>query len=242
MTPSIDPRVLSQLAHFDNEVHRHRASIASGKRREAELKQLRVEYAADAQEAKARVDELKKKNRELQAEVDEFNTRAKKYSGRLNEIQDQREWRALNDEVRYLKRQVENREETMMANLELIEKAEAEWKVAHEEFETKEESIKNERNKILAERDMHRKQMATAAHALEEHLTNTDDRTVAYYRRRAARQDLPVVWMDKGACSSCHAGLTPQMQLEISQSLSLVTCQTCGRVIVAPLNGAQPIS
>lgn len=233
MTPSIDPRILSQLAHYDGEVHRHRASIESGKKREIELRQLRVEYAAEAQEAKGRVEDLKEKNKALQAEVDEFHTRVKKYSGRLNEIQDQREWRALNDEVRYLLRQVENREETMLANMELIEKAEAEWKASHEVFETKEESITNERNKILAERDMHHKQMAGAAGALEDYLKDTDDKTVAYYRRRAARQDLPVVWMDKGACSSCHAGLPAQMQIEIAEAKSLVVCQTCGRVIVA---------
>ena len=51
-----------------------------------------------------------------------------------------------------------------------IEKAEAEWKTAHEAFEAKEEQINNERSKILAERDMHQKQMATAAAQLEEYL------------------------------------------------------------------------
>lgn len=242
MTPSIDPRILSQLAHFDGEVHRHRASIVSGKRREVELQKLRVEYAAESQEAKARLEELQKKNRELQAEVDDFNEKAKRYSGRLNEIQDQREWRALNDEVRYLHRQVENREEQMLANMELIEKAEAEWKSAHEDFEAKEQEINNERNKILAERDMHKKQMATAAQQLEEYLKNTDDRTVSYYRRRAVRQDQPVVWMEKGACSVCHALLTAQSQIEISQGRSLVSCQTCGRVIVAPINQNHSVS
>ena len=242
MTPSIDPRILSQLAHFDGEVHNHRAAIASGKRREIDLKQLRVEYAAEAEEARSRLEILQGKNEALEAEVDEFNGRVKKYSGRLNEIQDQREWRALNDEVRYLLRQVENREEQMLVNLELIEKAEAEWKSLHEEFETREQDISNERNKILAEREMHEKHMATAAGALEEYLTNTDDKTVSYYRRRASRQDMPVVWMEKGACSICHARLTAQMQLEISQSRSLVVCQTCGRVIVAPTNQNHSVS
>lgn len=242
MTPSIDPRILSQLAQYDGEVHHHRAAIASGRQREIDLKQLRVEIAAEAQEAKGRVDALKEQNRALEAEVDEFHQRAKKYSGRLNEIQDQREWRALNDEVRYLHRQIEGREEQMLANLELIEKAEAEWKTAHEAFEKRSEEIANERNKILAERDMHRKHMATAAAALEEYLKRTDDQTVSYYRRRAKRQDLPVVWMEKGACSSCHALLTEQMQLEIAQGLRLVTCQTCGRIIVAPTTENHSVS
>jgi predicted nucleic acid-binding Zn-ribbon protein len=242
LTPSIDPRILSQLAYFDGEVHNHRAAIASGKRRESDLKQLRVEHAADAQEARARLDALQAKNKALEVEVEEFNVRVKKYSGRLNEIQDQREWRALNDEVRYLLRQVENREEQMLVNLELIEKAEAEWKGLHEEFEARELDINNERNKILAERDMHEKHMATAAGALEDYLENTDDKAVNYYRRRASRQDLPVVWMSKGACSSCHARLTAQMQLEISQGRSLVVCQTCGRVIVAPTKQNHSVS
>ena len=48
--------------------------------------------------------------------------------------------------------------------------------------------------------------------------------------------------MEKGACSVCHALLTAQSQLEISQARSLVTCQTCGRIIVAPVNENHSVS
>lgn len=228
----IDPRILSQLAHFDGQVHQHRSAIASGKARELHLDQLRREYAGEAQEKKNRLGELEAVNAGLQKEIEELYRQIKQHSQRLDQIQDNREYAALNDEVRYLRRQIENKEETILANMELVEKQQTQWQSASTELDDKAAEIKREIEKIRAERQASLQAMQDAQKALTLYLDKLDVRTVTWYQRRAARQEQPVVWMNKDACGSCHVRLTPQAQLEVKAGKVLVTCQNCGRIIV----------
>lgn len=233
MNNGIDPRVLSNLATFDGEVHQHRMMIGDGRRRERQLKALEVELAADSQGKKVSAEELKKENRRLEGEIEDLKTQAHRHGARLNEIQDTREYHALNGEIKYLLRQAEEKEEVVLANLEKIEQAENEWKEAHDAFEEKLSETRAEAQRIASQRKEHEQALHQAEKALEQYLSQVDDAVVRFYRRRAKRQEQPVVWMDKGACGYCHTRLTPQGRLEVLNGEKLVTCGTCGRVIVA---------
>jgi hypothetical protein len=236
LTPRVDPRVLSNLASFDQEVAEHRIAIGSGRRREKLLDKTKIELAAESQERKAVVEELKSANRKLEAEIEDLKSQAKRHHGRLNEIQDTREYRALNEEVRYLRRQAETKEEEVLANLEKIEEAEAEWKQAKDSFEAQLAETNAEVEKIRAERERHNEQLQRAEKALDQYLEQVGEATKRFYRKRVSRQEQPVVWMEKGACGSCHTKLTPQSYIEVLNGTKLVVCVTCGRVVVAPLN------
>jgi uncharacterized protein len=235
LTNAIDPRALSNLASFDHEVFEHRLAIGSGRRREKILGDAKVELAAESQVRKQVVDDLTSANRKLEAEIDDLKSQAKRHNRRLDEIQDTREYRALNEEVRYLRRQAEGKEEEVLANLERIEEAEAEWKESKNSFESKLAETNSAVAKIAEERSEHEAELSRAEKALEQYLTQVGEATVSFYRRRVSRQQQPVVWMVKGACGSCHTKLTPQGRLEVLSAKKLVTCGTCGRVVVAPL-------
>lgn len=242
MSPTVDPRTLSHIAHLDGQVHRHRSAIAAGRRREADLEQLRTEYAAEAMGKKSRLAELEEANKVLEKEIEEVNRQAKMHNNRLNEIQDTREWRALNDEVRYLRRQVENKEETVLANMELIEKAKAEFGEANSDFEAKTKEVAAEIAAIRSERAERETAMADAAKNLQQFLTQSGDAVARWYTRRAERMPLPVVWASKDACGFCQHKLTPQKALEVAQGKAQVTCDTCGRIVVAALHEDSTVS
>ncbi len=235
MNSSVDPRVLSNLASFDHDVTEHRVAIGSGRQREKLLEQTKIELAAQSEERRHEVEELRSTNRKLEAEIEDLKSQAKLHHGRLNEIQDTREYRALNEEVRYLRQQAENKEEQVLANLEVIEAAEDEWQKAKVALESKLAETEAEMERIVRERTEHEAELQRAESALEQYLTQVDEATVRFYRRRVARQQQPVVWMDKGACGSCHTKLTAQGRIEVLNAKKLVICGTCGRVVVAPL-------
>lgn len=236
MSNKIDPRILSQIAHLDGQVHQHRSAIAAGRKREADLEQLRTEYAAEAKMKQKKVDELETANKALEKEIEDLQGQAKKHSGRLSEIQDTREYRALNDEVRYLRRQAENKEEVVLANMDLIEKAKTEYDSAHGDFESKAKEIVDEIEAIQKERGERETAMGDAAKALDQFLDQAGDMVARWWRRRADRMPLPVVWAAKDACGFCHHKLTPQKALEVAQGKNQVVCDTCGRIVVAALH------
>lgn len=234
MSNAADPKVLAELAAYDRKVFHHSSAIAAGRRQEEKLRAEEVEAASAVAETRQRLEAAQGENRRLEKEADEMRRQAKHHGGRLNEIQDSREWRALNDEVRYLQRQAENRDEKALENMEAIEKLEAEYAEAEREFNSRKEQISNKRNLIVAEREEHEKQLAVARAEREEFLGQVPAATMRFYERRAKRQDMPVVWMREGSCSHCHAKLTPQGINDVRGGQRLVTCESCGRLVVPP--------
>ena len=56
----------------------------------------------------------------------------------------------------------------------------------------------------------------------------------AYTRIRGAyKNGLAVVAVLRDACGGCYAKIPPQRQLEIRQRKRIITCEHCGRILVA---------
>ena len=99
---SVDPRILSQLSAHDFKVEECRQAINAMDKRRETLAVLEREYAAETSQAKARLDELKLQIRRAELEVADLHHQSKVHQGHLNEITDSREYRALNEEIRYI--------------------------------------------------------------------------------------------------------------------------------------------
>jgi predicted nucleic acid-binding Zn-ribbon protein len=234
MNPVVDPRVLSQLSAHDFRVEECRQSIAALEKRNGTLDELEREYATTAAQAKAHLDELKLQIRQAELEVADLRRQSKVHQGHLNDISDSREYRALNEEVRYLQRQIGEIEERTLNVMEESEKAEKEVESSREEFNSHHEEFERERAQIERDlADQHEKLKQRLAQR-NEFYRQIPPQTRRFYERRGKRQTMPVVWMGEGAsCGYCHHRLTPQARLEVIGAKSLVTCESCGRVIVA---------
>ncbi len=234
MTVAIDPRILSQLAAHDYKVEECKQALASHQKRLKTLDELEREYAGEVAEAKAHRDELKMAVHQAELEVAEWRRQTKVHQGHLNEIADSRAWRALNEEIRYLQRQIDEKEESTLTVMEEAEKAEKTLSQAQEVLRAKREEIEAERGQIQVDMEKLRERLARFETAREAFYAEVPPVIRSYYERRGRRQSMPVVWMaEGGSCSYCHSRLTPQAQLEVTTAKKLVVCESCGRVIVA---------
>lgn len=238
MSPNIDPRVLSQLAAHDQKIHECRMALAAGRRKVAALDELEAEYAADRDDAKRKRTEQVLQIRKLEGEVEDLKRQVKIHNHRLNEISDTREYRALGDEVRYLQRQIQGKEEETLALMEEAEKLETQAKDSNEQLESKKSEGDDQRAKIDEERNRLEAELQAATQKLDAFLATIPESVVRFYQRKAARQDMPVVWSHEDACGYCHHKLTPQARLEVRQAKSIVVCESCGRIVVAPVESA----
>jgi predicted nucleic acid-binding Zn-ribbon protein len=230
----IDPRILSQMAAQDFEVEEAKQTLARLEKRRADLVELEKEHAAEAGQAKTRLDELRLQLRHGEREIADLRRQAKLHSGHLNEIQDSREWRALNEEIRYLQRQAEEKEEAVLLIMEEAEKAEAEFSQAQEVLGRKREEIAAEREQLAREETATRERLARRGRARDAFFAEIPLQVRTFYERRGRRQSMPVVWLwEDSSCGYCHHQLTPQARLEVLQSKGLVVCESCGRIIVA---------
>jgi predicted nucleic acid-binding Zn-ribbon protein len=186
------------------------------------------------------VDEFKLQIRQAELEVAELRRQAKVHLGHLNEISDSREYRALNEEIRYIERQIADKEEATLAVMEEAEKAEKVREETHQVLKDKRSEIAGQRAEIAEMVKQQTEKMRQREVAREAFYGQVPSSVKTFYDRRGKRQSMPVVWLwDDNACGYCHHRLTPQQRLEVLRSQTLVNCESCGRVIVAmPIVGA----
>lgn len=244
MVNSVDPRVLSQLSAHDFKAEECRQAIRSMNERRETLAQLEREYAAETAQAKTRLDELKLQIRQAELEVAEMHRQSKVHQGHLNEISDSREYRALNEEIRYIQRQITENEEKTLGVMEESEKAAKALEESREEFNRRRAEFDREREQIESDLVDQREKLETYLKVRSDFYQQIPPATRQFYEHRSKRQNMPVVWMDEGdSCGHCHHRLTPQARLEVISAKNLVTCESCGRVIVASpdvVQGAVP--
>jgi len=231
---SVDPRALSQLSAHDFKAEECRQTIRSMNERRETLAQLEREYAAETAQAKTHLDELKLQIRQAELEIADLKRQSKVHQGHLNEITDSREYRALNEEIRYLQRQIGEIEEKTLLVMEESEKAEKVLEESRAEFNRQRAEFDKEREQIETDLVDQREKLENYLKTRSEFYKQVPAATRQFYERRSKRQQMPVVWMDDGnSCGHCHHRLTPQARLEVISAKNLVTCESCGRVIVA---------
>lgn len=231
--PGVDPKDLTRLVSFDRRIHAIQDSMAASNRRRRSLEELESEYAAELGEARQKQTEAKLQQRMLEAEVEDLKRQVKTHNNRLNEIQDTREFRALNEEIRYLQRQIGDKEEAQLALMESLEAIGKQVEERTEALTDKQKELGSERDRIEADRGGQEGELSGIQAEREAFMKTLPSGLIRFYERRAARMDLPVVWLDDDACGYCHHKLTPQGSLEVRYAKSLVECESCGRVVVA---------
>jgi len=237
---TIDPRILSQIAAHDFEVEECKQALAALAKREKKLVELEREYASDAAEAKARSDEYKLQIRQSELEVAEFRRQSKIHMGHLDQISDTREYRALSEEIRYIERQVNDKEEATLQIMEEAVKAEQARADSHQSLVDKRQEIEAERIRMIELVKQQKEKMRQRQAARDAFYAQVPDEVKTFYDRRGKRQSMPVVWLwEDNACGYCHHRLTPQQRLEVLRAKNLVSCESCGRLIVTlPIVGA----
>jgi predicted nucleic acid-binding Zn-ribbon protein len=240
---AVDPTVLSRLVAFDRKVDELQRSLDAGRRKLTELEAQESGAGAELDAAKGRVTEAKLSVRKSELEIADLKRQAALHKGHLNEIADAREWRALNEEIRYIQRQIEEREEQTLTAMEMAEKAEGGLSGVASAIEARRQELADAKQVVVAERARVQAALEQAIAERQAFVASVPAVTLRWYERQARRFPMPVVWLWEGACSFCHKRLTPQAQIEVKRMQALITCEGCGRIVVAPpANGAPAVA
>jgi len=177
--------------------------------------------------------ELSKKQRALESDIKQNSEQIKKYSTQLSEIKTNKEYKALNSEIAYLKEKISElesleleqmeEESTLKAQIEIdkaeLEAAEKRQREKEGELRTKIDSLESEIETIRSQRN---KLAITLPHNLIKQygnmIKNKGNRAVVYNR--------------DGACGGCGFVIRPQIRIELQQRKKINFCESCGRILM----------
>lgn len=158
-----------------------------------------------------------------------------RYEKQQDNVKNNREYDALSKEIELQKLEIQLSDKKIndaTAKLAAKQEVMAETEKTIKEREKHLKNKKKELEKIIEETEKEelelQKESDKQAKQVEERLLK------AYTRIRGAyKNGLAVVAVLRDACGGCYAKIPPQRQVEIRQRKRLITCEHCGRILVA---------
>ncbi len=184
-------------------------------------------------QGQSRLEELKVSRREKEREVDDCSEKIKKFEFQQFEVKTNKEYQSLLHEIALLK---EKRSHLEGEIIELMEQEECAGNEIRElEVRISEEETKSAQEKQRLEEELEHAKSQTKV--LEEEKSELVKRLSPSVRTRYARVSagkggIAVAGVKNRACGACFTNLPPQTVNEIRKGLQVISCETCGRMLV----------
>jgi predicted nucleic acid-binding Zn-ribbon protein len=177
--------------------------------------------------------------KELEIDLEESKEKVKKYKLQLYQVKTNKEYTALLHEIKSLEETSSHLEDKILSLME-----DTDMIVGQNRSEK--EALAAERDRFQAEKVRLQEELTTIAQRLAEReqaraqlAGRTDPNTLALYERIArVRGGKAVVSASnsgsfgKDFCGGCYANLPPQLLNEIRRNERVITCESCGRILI----------
>ncbi|MFA5510213.1 MAG: C4-type zinc ribbon domain-containing protein [Candidatus Cloacimonadaceae bacterium] len=226
-------KTLVEMQKLDNKIGGYRILQEELPKQLSDIIEREVQATADLLAVETERAELNKKQRDLEGDIKEFVEKEKKYSSQLADIKTNKEYKAINSEIVYVKEKIselesqqlelmdqegEIKERIAIARKELDD-AEAAKREREGELRNKIESLDEEIEKTRAQRN------AIAASLPTQIIKQ-------YGNMIRLKNNMAVATSKDGSCSACGVVLRPQIRIELQLFKRIIPCENCGRILV----------
>lgn len=177
--------------------------------------------------------ETEKKQRALEGEIKQNQATIKKYATQLSDIKTNKEYKALNSEIAYLKdkiselesQELELMEEENMAK-QKVEQDKKDLAAAEMTKREREGDLREKIESLDAEIDKLRAERTQLALTLPQNLVRQ------YANMIKNKGNCAVVYERNGACGGCGFVIRPQIRIELELRKKINFCESCGRILM----------
>ncbi len=234
MNPDLER--LIRLQNADSAVRRVDAELHDVPRRKAELEATLVAERGRLDAAREGLAASQKARKQHEAALQDLEAKRSKYAGQLMDVKTNKEYTAMLHEIEGVKREIREREDQILAEMEraeglgadvkreesLFKEVEARHRAESASLEAREKSLREESARLVSDRD------AVAATVSEDAL--------ALFHRVARLRGVAVAEARDAMCQQCRVKLRPQMYVDLKHNEAIVQCPSCNRILyyVAP--------
>ena len=169
---------------------------------------------------------------EKETEMQAKEEKIKKHEGELYQIKNNKEYKALQDEIDSIKADVSLIEEDIIRYFDDIEAAQKKLDEEKKIFEDEKNAVEKEKQLIKAEEQELTKQLGDLKAKREECTKSIDPELLSRYTRILEKWGRVALAKIEGEfCSECNMQLRPQIINEIRQCKEPVFCENCARIL-----------
>ena len=222
---------LCEMQKLDTQLIEHERKRARAPKRLAELEQDLQKAKDKVSKEKEIIEELDKERRRKEKELDSEKERIKKVQSKLYEIKTNKEYQSVLKETEAAQAANDKTEEEIILLLERIEELRKDYdaSVAYVKKRDKEiDAEKTELEKEMSSLDSVVKKLKKERDAL---LSRVGGEAKARYKvLMEKRSGVAVVNVKNGVCLGCYMNIPPQLFIEVTKNVRLITCPSCNRI------------
>ena len=223
---------LVELQKFDGEIYRLKTEIAvlPSRRKKMELDSEKKKAGLRAAEEQLKGIQLSQKQKEMDLQTRE--EKIKKLQGQLYQLKSNKEYTAMELEIKGLKADKSLLEEEILELLDRMDQVKTKVAQEKELFSADEKKAKEELEVLKKGEGEAQQKVSELQEKRKVHLPNIDVKLLVQYEKvLKSREGLALVPVRNNACSGCHMGLPPQVVNEIQLQDKLVVCESCARIL-----------
>lgn len=200
------------------------------------MENLRGEIADSEQKLQVTTEALSKsllEQKEVDLQLQENQEKLKKLQQRMMAIKTNKEYDALVSEIDQIKESISDHESRALELLELIEQYEKDNEGLGDQAAAIKKNNSTQLSSLQEQIDSIASKIQSKEKERVELVAQVDKRVISTYDRiRKGKGGAAVVAVKKRACGSCYKSLPPHRIQEIKLGERIITCDSCGRMLV----------
>ncbi|MDD4858445.1 MAG: C4-type zinc ribbon domain-containing protein [Candidatus Krumholzibacteria bacterium] len=228
-----DIRYLIQIVKKDMEIKEKKRMLGNIPPRIKAIDRELRKMDDDLNETKQILDKLDTEKRHIDQEIKAHQAELAKKKEDQNVVKDNKVFKAMNAEIEYISKKIDQAEERMLVILE-------DGEVRRGEVAAMTNKINSEKNKLVAEKEKLEQEMSVTDDALKilgdekvrilPHISEGVRRL--YGRILVAKGDSGVANLVGDICQGCYSRVPPQTAHEVRRNDQILKCEVCGRILV----------
>lgn len=225
-------KILIELQKIDSEIYKLKKELAAhpvlAKKLEEDFEKKKSHLRAAEDEAKA----AQLKQKELEGDLAAKEEKIKKLQGQLYQLKSNKEYSAMELEIKGLKADKSVLEEEILRLLDSVETVRGKVSQEKEKLSGEEKLFKDEVGAMKKRAEEIGAELAVLEDKRKHYTPNVEPRLTAQYEKiLRSREGLALVPVKNNACGGCHLGLPPQVVNEIQIQDKLIVCESCARIL-----------
>ena len=197
------------------------------------LKKEMEEVSRTLKESEERLTQQVLQRKKLELDIEEINSELTKLQKQMRDIKTNREYDALVTEIANRKTKISESEEELLKTLAEIDELQDKIKEYKERVVEVDKNNRVQLESLSKEMDSIGTKIKQKQDERKNIAVRINKSMLATYERvKKVKGGAAVVAVKKRACSGCYKSLPPQKIQEIKKGENLITCDSCGRILI----------
>jgi hypothetical protein len=237
---ALDLTPLIQLHFLDQQLASLNSRISGMPAQIQELDKKLDRFRRNVQEKKDLLAQNQKKRRELEGDVNLIETKRTRYKEQLDSVKTNKEYTALQHEIEAVGLAIRQIEDQILGNMEVAEQVKKLADEAQAALDREEKVLLGERTVIEKEVNELKRQHDEMQQQRQKWVDQVPEDVMEIYKRAAlSRKGVAMAEAKNQICLECHMRIRPQLFQEIKRNDSIITCESCSRILFYVPPGGQ---